>query len=149
VASVDVAFASEIVAKWVRGIAMGLSAVTGVIGQRFYALGVAPQGDASTFPLGLHYAESVTYTGPLDGPIAEARLRYAVRFGDRGESTSRIRPAAEAMLDALHMRQETIDGIYIEAMAVGEWPITTLAEGGVIYRQLGNHFDITVMDQGA
>lgn len=106
-------------------------------------LSAAPQD--VTFPLCLHYMEAGDYSGVITSGTdpTEETIRYVVRLICQGESDSPIRPAAKDALTTLANIDpgDTVtqggDTFSLTFIPVGEWPLTTVIEGGVMYRQLG------------
>lgn len=146
-------FGTEIVGQFVDGRLRANGAVTAVVGNSIANLGALP-GD-KPLPGVLHYAEDAPYGGEIDAgdDLAWQQIRYLVRFICEGESSEPIRAAAKAML--LDFRTSPIgttayDGetYGLTFVAVGEWPLTTVLEDGVFYRQLGTYFQVDVMRGG-
>jgi hypothetical protein len=136
-------FGSGVVAQHVYNQLRIRPAVSAAVGTRIRNLAVVPQGTA--LPAALHYMENGDYTGPFSAGMepTEETIRYVVRFICEGESDSPIRAAAKDALTALAIDNasatitqdgETFD---LTLLPAGEWPITTVTDGGVLYRQLG------------
>ena len=117
---------------------------------RIHNLMLAPQG--STYPLALHYAENGAYTGPVQSGIrpTEETVQYVLRLICQGESDAPIRAAAEDAMDALTLEfsEATVThngaDYSLSILPTNEWPITTVAEGGVLYRQLGFYLSVQI-----
>ena len=129
-----VVFGSEIVAEEVYAVLDPLTAFP------IRNISVAPEGTG--LPAVLHYMEAGTYDGPIGQTAISEAMRYVVRFVCEGASTDPIRAGAEAAFAALDGHEATRSGCYLAFQASGEWPLTTVLEGGVLYRQLG--FFLTV-----
>lgn len=140
-------FGSELVAETVYGALAELPAVTAAVGDRIVNLSVVPEQVA--VPAALHYMEAGTYDGPIGQAVASERMRYVVRFSCEGQSTDPIKAAAEAAFAALDGYEAyPADGISLVFQASGEWPLTTVLDGGVLYRQLGFYLDVHLTQGG-
>jgi hypothetical protein len=133
-------FGSEVVAEEVYAVLAATGAVTAVVGSRILNLSVVPQD--TDLPAALHYAEAGNYHGPVGQPSASEVVRYVIRFTCEGSSTDPIRAAAEAAFVAFDGHEATRAGTYLGFSVTGEWPLTTVLEGGVLYRQLGFFVDV-------
>ncbi len=142
-----VIFGSETVAEEVFAVLSGLAAVTAVapVGQ-ILNLTVVPESIA--LPAVLHYMETGTYDGPIGQAQTFEKMRYVVRFTCIGESTNPIRTAAEAAFIALDGHTAIRDGADLNFYASGEWPLTTVLEGGTLYRQLGFYLGVDLTQGG-
>lgn len=141
-------FGSEIAAEWVRGILVATPAVQAATQGRIYALSIIPS--QATTPAVLHYAESAVYgNGPVHGAIDSETLRYVVRFACTGQSTDPILAAAEASIAALNAASGSIGIYHLNSLAIGEWPLTTIVEENMMYRQLGTYYQLEVLKMGA
>jgi hypothetical protein len=142
-----VIFGSETVAEEVYAVLAALPAVTNVIpAARIIPLSVVPENVA--LPAALHYMENGTYDGAIGQPESSERMRYVVRFTCVGESTTPIKSVAEAAFLALRNHEATRDGAYVGFQVSGEWPLTTVLEGGVLYRQLGFYLNVDLTQGG-
>ena len=139
-------FGSETVAEEVYAVLSGLAAVTDTVDDRIVNLSVVP--DKVALPAALHYPESGTYVGPIGQAASFEKLRYVVRFTCEGESTDTIKAAAEAAFAALDGHEAQRDGAYLGFEVSGEWPLTTVLEGGVLYRQLGFFLSVDLTQGG-
>lgn len=118
--------------------------ITAAVGTNIFNLSVAPQG--TPFPCLLHYAESGTYTGPFSGmEPSEETVSYIVRLICVGTSDQPIRAAAkdalsvlvgELALDTVTVTQDS-ETFNLSMLIANEWPLTTIVDEDVIYRQLG------------
>lgn len=135
-------FGSIYVGRFVSNLLLQEPVITNVVGDRIANIMVMPQG--YTLPAILHYMESGSYDGVTYGEITEQDIQYVVRIACEGESTVPILAAAEKIVETLNNSIGSVDGYYINGHAVGEWPITTLIENGIIYRQLGTYFNFHV-----
>lgn len=141
-----VLFGSELVAEAVYGVLAGLPAVTAATGDRIVNLSVA--GDLA-LPAALHYMDNGDYGGPIGQAATSERVRYVVRLVCEGASTDPIRAAAEAAFAAFDGFEATpAPGAWLGSQVVGEWPLTTVLEGGVLYRQLGFYLSVDLTQGG-
>jgi hypothetical protein len=140
-------FTAEAAAAHFREQALTVNDVTVAVGDRIVNLSLVPQGVA--LPALLHYAEFVNYTGPTVTEYITSEIRYVCRFVCKGESTQPIAAAAEALRLHMNGNYGEFGGFQFEWEATGEWPITTVAEGGDIYRMLGVYFRVIVNPTGA
>ena len=134
-----------------------LTAVTNLVGTRIANLSTWPQD--VTFPACMHYAEpggegynqSAINTQGL--PI-EVSLRYVVRFGTWGESTDEIDAAADAVMQRFALGAPLISpATYtVYSSPLEPWPqmfsFGVLVEGGNIYRQTGDFYELKVLKTG-
>lgn len=140
-------FGSETVAAEVYAVLSGLAAVTSVTpAGQIINLSVVPESIA--LPAVLHYMESGLYDGPIGQPQTFEKMRYVVRFTCLGESTDPIKAAAEAAFIALDGHTAIRDGADLNFYATGEWPLTTVLEGGTLYRQLGFFLGVELTQGG-
>ncbi len=140
-------FGSETVAEEVAAVLMAIPAVTAVVDGRVLNLSVAPEG--YDLPAVLHYMETGTYAGPIAGySQTHEVLRYVVRFLCNGASTDPIRTAAEAAYVLLDGHTAERAGAHLNFNVSGEWPLTTVLEGGTLYRQLGVFLDVDMTQGG-
>ena len=141
-------FGSETVAEEVNVVLAGVAAVAAAVGTRIVPLSVLPPEFPS--PAVLHHMDASTSSGPVgsDAAINSEVLRYAVRLVCEGWSTDPIRAAAEAMIVALNGHNAQRGADYLTFMATGEWPLTTVLDDGVPYRQLGAYFDVEITRGG-
>ena len=133
-------FGSEVVAEEVYVVLDALTAIP------IINLSVVPE--ATALPAALHYMESGTYEGAIGQTANSERIRYVVRFTCKGESSDPIRTAAEAAFTALDGYQAERSGVWMGFQVSGEWPLTTVLEGGVLYRQLGFFLDVHLTQGG-
>src|SRR5688500_12130138 len=104
---------------------------------------MVPQGQ--DLPALLTSAENSVYPDPsLYGPIDVEVLRIVVRLICLGSSTEPILAAALAQQEVLHGLVVEQGGAHITVMASGAVPLTTLQDGGVIYRQLGTTYSVEI-----
>lgn len=134
-----------------------LSAVTDLVGTRIANLSTWPQDVA--FPACMHYAEPGG-EGYAQGSIntqglpIEVSLRYVVRFGTWGESTDEIDAAADAVMQRFAIGAPLVSPATYTVIAdpLEPWPqmfsFGVLVEGGEIYRQTGDFYDIRVLKTG-
>jgi hypothetical protein len=108
-------FGSAHVAKSIRDTAVGIEAVTDVVGdridRRFY-----PQNEAGFVTPFLYYLmpEPAVDDGPMGAPVSNQTIRFEVAFVDSDYSLERIMPAAEALdvaLQEMNYQNVTIGGI--------------------------------------
>lgn len=143
-------FGSGVVASWVYNTLRVRPAITAALGTppRIKPYSVLPEPNTPqsvALPACLHYAESTEYHGPIYSGTEpnEEIVNYVVRFICQGEYDTPIRPAAKDALSALSIQfadgTVTQDGesFALTLLPTGEWPITTVVENGVMYRQLG------------
>lgn len=140
-------FGSELVAEAVYTVLSGLPAVQSAVVDRIVNLSVVPQGVA--LPALLHYMEAGTYDGAIGQAATVERLRYVVRVSCEGQSTDPIKAAAEAAFAELDGAQVDLpDSVLLTFQVSGEWPLTTVLDGGVLYRQLGFYLDVELTQGG-
>lgn len=143
-------YGSEAAARFAYDQTKNLPAVQAAVGSRIKNLTAVPQGLA--LPAALHYMETGMYSGGVGGDPDSEEVRYVYRFICSGESNQPIKAAALAMFNALKAASGSvvIDGEswFVTFLSFGEWPLTSLIEGGTMYRQLGNYFTVEVMKQG-
>ena len=140
-------FTAEAAAAYFHEQALTVSDVTAAVGDRVVNLSLVPQD--LPLPALLHYAEAVNYTGPTVTEYITSEIRYLFRFICKGESTQPIAAAAEALRLHMNGNYGFGNGFQFEWEATGEWPITTVAEGGDFYRMLGVYFRVIVNPSGA
>ena len=131
-----VIFGSETVAEEVYAV------LDPIVSYAIYNLSVVPEPAA--LPAVLHYPEAGNYEGAIGNQTAKERIRYVVRFTCVGPSTDPIRADAEAAWTALNGHTANRDGLWMGFQLTGEWPLTTVLEGGTLYRQLGFYLDVDV-----
>lgn len=139
-------FGSETVAEEVAALLATVPAVTTATGGRVLNLSVAPEG--YDLPAVLHYMEAGTYEGPVGYAQTFESLRYVVRFLCTGASTDPIRTAAEQAFAVLDGHEADRAGARLGFQVSGEWPLTTVLEGGTLYRQLGVFLDVHLTQGG-
>jgi len=140
-------FGSETISEEIYAVLAALPAVTTVVpAARILNLSVVPA--SVSLPAVLHYMETGTYDGPIGYTQTHERMRYVVRLTCVGESTNPIRAAAEAAFVALDGLEATRDGANLGFQVSGEWPLTTVLDGGVLYRQLGFYLDVHLTQGG-
>lgn len=104
-------------------------------------------------PALMFYLEEGLYGGPVDaeGTLSVETCRYVVRVAVDGESHAPVLAAARAQLAALngHKQTVTIDGAtaHVEIYATAEYPVTSLVDEDVEYRQLGTIYTVEVINQ--
>lgn len=103
-------FGSAYVAGLIYETAAGLSAVTDVVGDRIDR-GFYPQTDAGFETPFLIYRMPVPSLddGPVGRVVTSQTIRFEVSFFDDRSSVARILPAADALHDALHGMNVTLD----------------------------------------
>ncbi len=149
-------FGTEIVSALLYRELSGIPAVTAAVGSRIHGLMVAPT--AYTAPFLLFHPEQSAYPteaiGRYDGEITSETMRFAVRLICAGEDTTPIRDAAIAQLDhflSVGPIDFGWDGLpyQVTFTPLGEYPLTTLLDGGDISRQLGTLYSIECLRGGA
>lgn len=135
-------FGSELVAGIVVAELSGIEDVTDAVGARMFGTTMVPQGQA--LPALLTYAENSAYSGPIGAEKAIEQLRIVVRLLCQGTSTAPILAAALAQEEALNGLDVEQDGAYVTFRAVGAVPLTTLQDGGIVYRQLGTVYSVEI-----
>lgn len=139
-----VVFGSQVVAEEVYTV---LSALTEIPDAwKIINLMVVPEG--TPLPAVLHYMENGDYTGPIGQAVASERLRYVVRFTCQGQSVGPILTAAAAAFLTLDGHEAQRDGAFLGFDVSGEWPLTTVLEGGTLYRQLGFYLQVDLTQGG-
>jgi hypothetical protein len=140
-------FGSDIIARFVAGILLEDPVVTATIGKRLANLQQFPA--SYTFPAAIHYLESGVYGGTTSGFVTSEDVRYVVRFACIGESNAPIKAAALRAAKLLNNAYGTVSyegEVFQVAMRLfGEYPLTLLAEGDKMFRQLGNYFSAEVL----
>jgi hypothetical protein len=108
-------FGSAHVAKAIRDTALGLTAVTNVVGQRierrFY-----PQTDAGFVTPFLYYlmTEPAIDDGPMGRMVSHQTIRFEIAFVDADSSLAQVMPAAvalDAALQQINNAAVTIAGV--------------------------------------
>lgn len=139
-----VLFGSEVVAEEIVAVLSSVPAVTTAV-SAVVNLAVVPQGAA--LPIALTYMESGTYEGPIHYAATSERMRYVVRFISEGPSTDAIKAAAEGAFVMLDGHEADRGGASLVFQITGEWPLGTMLDDGVLYRQLG-FYVVVDMTQG-
>ncbi len=130
-------FGTEIVAEAVR---LNLTALPSFAAIPVQNLNVVPPG--MPLPTCLFHFERAVYSGPISGMSDSETFRVVVRLICEGASSDPILVAAEAQLTSLDGARIDHEGSYLTFGANSEWPLTTVYEGGVFYRQLGTIYDV-------
>jgi hypothetical protein len=140
-------FGSELVAGIIVAELATVEDVTDAVGSRMHGTTFVPQGGA--LPALLTYAENSTYPDSgLFSNLDMEQLRVVVRLICQGTSTQPILDAALAQREALHGFVIEQDGYHITFLAIGAVPLTTLQDGGVVYRQLGTVYSVEITTGG-
>ena len=136
-------FGSELVAGIILAELATINDVTDAVGTRMHGTTFVPQG--GTLPALLTYAENSVYPEPsLFNSLDFEQLRVVVRLICQGTSTTPILDAALAQREALHGFVIEQDGYHVTFVASGAVPLTTLQDGGVVYRQLGTVYSVEI-----
>lgn len=149
-------FGTEVVSALLYRELSGLPAVTAAVGTRIHGLMVAPRVYGQPFLL-FHPEQSAYPSEAVDrygGEISSETMRFAVRLICPGEDTAPIRAAAIAQLDHFLLAgpiDYQWDGLPFQVTftPLGEYPLTTLVDGGDISRQLGTLYAIECLRGGA
>lgn len=149
-------FGTEIVSRLLYRDLSAIPAVTAAVGDRIHGLMVAPVPYSEPFLL-YHPEQSSYPTEAIDrfgGEISSELMRFAVRLICPGESTDPILAAATAQL-AHFLAAGPIDDEWdslpfqVTFTPLGEYPLTTLVDGGDISRQLGTLYAVECLRGGA
>jgi hypothetical protein len=139
-------FGSRIVKRVIYEVLSATPGVTDVVGPRIHYGANYPQGTA--LPALMYYVEQADYgegtiTTDSAEQLREANFRFIVRVDDTGNSDSRIAPAAEAQLAALHgLVVDTDSNEMITFAAIGEVPMSPYDEDGTRYQTLGTVYSV-------